>query len=87
MALMNLLSLSTLICRCINTPVKRQYINTLFEMAVYDSRRVATLINFWSPISIDIKGFSFNFGRKIFTGLEMTDLESYPSTFFPYFIT
>ena len=40
-----------------------------------------------SFISIDIKGFSFNFGRKIFTGFEMAELESYTSTFFLYFIT
>ena len=66
----------TVICRCINTPVKRQYINALFEMAVYHRKRVATIINFLSFISIDIKGFSFNFGRKIFTAFEMTELES-----------
>ena len=35
--------------------------------------------------SIDIKGFSFNFGQKILTGFEMAELESYTSTFFLYF--
>ena len=30
----------------IHAPVKRQYTNGLFEMAIYDKRRVATLINF-----------------------------------------
>ena len=68
--------LLTLICKCINTPVKKQYINAIFEMAVYHRKRVATFINFLSFISIDIKGFPFNFGRKIFTGFEMTDVES-----------
>ena len=61
---------------CIRTIVKRQYINALFEMAVYRRRRVATILNFWSFISIDIKRVSFNFGRKIFTGFEMAELES-----------
>ena len=56
-------------------------------MAVNQRRRVATILNFLSFISIDIKGFSFNFGRKIFTGFEMAELESYTSTFFLYFIT
>ena len=69
---------------CIHTPVKRQYINALFEMAVYHRKRVATIFNFLSFISIDIKGFPFNFGRKIFTGFEMSDLESYTSTFFKF---
>ena len=73
--------------KSIHTPVKRQYINALFEMAVYHRRRVATILNFLSFISIDIKGLSFNFGRKIFTGFEMTELESYTSTFFYYFTT
>ena len=45
-------------------------------MAVYQKRRVATIINFLSFIIIDIKGFPFNFGGKIFTGFEMTELES-----------
>ena len=70
----------TVICKCINTPVKRQYINALFEMAVYHRKRLATIIDFLSFISIDIKGFPFNFGRKIFTGFEMTELESFPLT-------
>ena len=80
-------SYTTVICRCINTPVKRQYINALFEMAVYHRKRVATIVNFLSFISIDIKGFPFNFHRKIFTGFEMADLESYTSIFFHYFTT
>ena len=66
----------TLICRFINTPVKRQYINALFQMAVNHRKRVATFINFLSFISIDIQGFSFNFGRKILTGFEMKELEN-----------
>ena len=72
----------TLICRCINTPVKRQYINALFEMAVYHRKRVATFINFLSFISIDMEGFPLNFGRKIFTGFEMTELEIWSISFF-----
>ena len=59
-----------------HTPVKRQYINVLFEMTVYDKRRVATFNNFWSPISIYVKEFSFDLVRKIFTGFEMPELES-----------
>ena len=66
----------TLICKCINTPVKRQYINAHFEMAVYHRKRVATIINFLSFISVDTKRFPFNFGKKIFTAFEMTELES-----------
>ena len=46
-------------------------------MAVYDRRRLAASINFLSRISIDAQGFSLNFGRKIFTGFEMLDLENY----------
>ena len=61
--------LCTLICSCINTPVKRQYVNAHFEMVVYHRKRVATIINFLSFISTDIKGFPFNFGRKIFTAM------------------
>ena len=60
--------LNTVMEKCIHNPVKRQYINALFEMAVYHRRRVATIFNFLSFISIDIKGVSFTFGRKIFTG-------------------
>ena len=60
----------------IHTPVKTQSIIALFEITVYDRRRVATLINFWLSISIDVKGFSFNFGRKIFTSFKMPELES-----------
>ena len=56
-------------------------------MAIYQRRRVATILNFLSFISIDIKGFPFDFGRKIITGFEMAELESYTSTFFLYFIT
>ena len=37
---------------------------------------------FHDVTSIDIKGFSFNFGRKIFTGFEMAELESYSFSFF-----
>ena len=73
--------------KCIHTPVKRQYINALFEISVYQRRKVAIILNFLSFISIDIKGFSFNFGRKIFTGFKMADLESYTSIFFHYFTT
>ena len=72
---------------CICIPVKRNYKKALFEMAVYDRRSVATPINFWSLISIDVKGFLSNVGRKVFTGFEMLDLESYTSKFFHYFIT
>ena len=68
--------------KCIDTPVKRQYINALFEMAVYCRRRVATILNFLSFINISIKGFSFNIGRKIFTGFEMAELESWSISFF-----
>ena len=46
----------TVICKCINTPARRQYINAHFKMAVYHRKRVATIINFLSFISIDIKG-------------------------------
>ena len=58
----------------IHTPVKRQYINALFEMAVDHRKKVTTIVNFLSFINIDIKGFPFDFGRKIFTGFEMTEL-------------
>ena len=68
--------------KCIHTPVKRQYINALFEMAVYHIRRVATILNFLSFISIDIKGLSFNLGRKIFNGFEMAELEIWSISFF-----
>jgi len=77
----------TLMDKSIHTPVKRQYINALFEMAVYQRISVATIFNFLSLISIDIKGFPFDFGRKIFTGFEMAELESNISTFFLYFNT
>jgi len=73
---------STVICRCINTPVKRQYINAFFETAVYHRKRVATIINFLSFVSIDMKGSAFDFGRKIFIGFEMTELESWSISFF-----
>ena len=56
-------------------------------MAAYHRKRVATIINFLSFISIDIKVFPFTFGGKIFTHFEMTDLESYTYTFFHYFTT
>jgi len=45
-------------------------------------KRVATIINFLSFISIDIKGLPFNFGRKVSTGFEMTELESWSISFF-----
>ena len=45
-------------------------------MVVYYRNKVATIINFMSFISVDIKGFPFIFGRKIFTGFEMRELES-----------
>ena len=67
---------TTVMDKSIQTPVKRQYIDALFEMAVNQRRRVATTLNFLSFINIDIKGFSFNFGRIIFTGFEMAELES-----------
>ena len=51
-------------------------------MAVYHKKRIATIINFLSFISIDIERFPFNFGRKIFTGFEMTELESWSISFF-----
>ena len=54
----------TLICICIHTPVKRQYINTFFETTKNDRKRVATDFNFLSFIYIDVKGFSFKFGKK-----------------------
>ena len=78
---------NTVMDKSIHTLVKRQYINALFEMAVYHRNRGATIINFLSFISIDIKGFSFNFGQKLLTGFEMAELERYTSTFFLYFIT
>ena len=51
-------------------------------MAVNKRRRVATILNFLSFINIDIKGLSFNFGRKIFTDFEMAELESWSISFF-----
>ena len=42
-------------------PVKRQYINALFEMTVYQRRRVATILNFMSFISIDYGGVPIQF--------------------------
>ena len=48
----------------------------------YHRKRVATIINFLSFISVDIKGLSFNFGRKIFTDFEMEELESWSISFF-----
>ena len=68
--------LCTLICKCINTPVKRQYVNAYFEMAIFTEKGSNSIINFLSFICIDIKGFPFNFGTKIFIGFEMTELES-----------
>ena len=46
----------TVMDKSIHTPVKRQYINAHFEMAVYHKKRVATILNFLSFIIIDIKG-------------------------------
>ena len=40
-----------------------------------DRKWEATYFNFLSFIHIDIKGFWFNFGQKIFTGLEMLELK------------
>ena len=77
----------TVICRCINTPVKRQYINAIFEVTWNNRKRVATDFNFLSFIYIEVKGFSSKFGKRIFTGFEMPDHESYTSTFFQYFTT
>ena len=68
--------------KSIHTLVKRQYINALFEVAINQRRRIATILNFLSFINIDIKGFSFNFGRKIFPGFEMVELESWSIFFF-----
>ena len=42
------------------------------EWLFITKKRVATSINFLSFISIDIKGFPFDFGGKIFTAFEMT---------------
>ena len=77
----------TLICICIHTPVKRHYINTIFETTKNDRKRVATDSNFLSFIYIDVKGFSLTLGKRKFTGSEMPDHESYTSTFFQYFTT
>ena len=71
-----------MICICIHTPVKRQYINTIFETTKNDRKRVATDFNFLSFIYIDVKGFSFKFCQKVFTGLEMLELGSWSIYFF-----
>ena len=43
-------------------------------MTKNDRKRVATDFNFLSFIYIDVKGFSFKFGKKkIFTGFKMLD--------------
>ena len=42
-------------------------------MTKNDRKRVATDFNFLSFIYIGVKGFSFNFGKKIFTGFKMPD--------------
>jgi len=73
---------STVICRCINTPVKRQYINAIFEVTLNHRKRVVTDFNFLSFIHNDVKGISFKFGQKIFTGLEMLQLEIWSISFF-----
>ena len=41
-----------------------------------DRKWEATDFNFLSFTYIDVKGFSFKFDQKIFTGLEMLELES-----------
>ena len=51
-------------------------------MAVCHRRRVATTLTFLSFISIVMKGFLFNFGRKIFTDFEMAELENWSISFF-----
>ena len=47
-----------------------------------DRRWKAADGNFLSFIYINVKGFSFKFGQKIFTGLEMLELESWSISFF-----
>ena len=71
-----------MICICIHTPVKRQYMNAIFEMTWNDRKWEATDFNFLSFIYIDFKGFSFKFDQKIFAGLEMLELESWSISFF-----
>ena len=56
-------------------------------MTKNDRKRAATDFNFLSFTYTDVKGFSFKFGKKIFTGLEMTDHKTYSTTFFQYFTT
>ena len=41
---------------------------------------VVTDFNFLSFIYIDVKGFLFKLGKKIFTGLKMPDHQIYTST-------
>ena len=59
--------------KSIHTSVKRQYINAIFETTKNDRKRVATDINILSFIYIDVKAFSFKFGKRIFTGSKMPD--------------
>ena len=42
-------------------------------MTKNDRKRIATDFNFLSFIYIDVKWFSFKFGKKIFTGFKMSD--------------
>ena len=56
-------------------------------MTKHDRKRVARDFNFLSFIYIDVRGFLFKFGKKVFTGFEMPDHENYTSTFFQYFTT
>ena len=56
-------------------------------MTKNDKKRAATDPSFLSYIYIDVKGFSFKFGKKIFTGLKMPDHQRYTSTIFQYFKT
>ena len=58
-----------------------------FWNSLKGSKLEATDFNFFSFIYIDVKGFSFKFGQKIFIGLEMPDQERYAATLFQYFTT
>ena len=52
-----------------------------------DKRRLVMPINFWSFMFIDVKGLPLQFGRKMFTGFEIADLESWTSPKFLFFST
>jgi len=71
----------TLICICIRVPVGRQYMDAIFEMTKNDRKRVATDFDSLTFICIGVKGFSLEFGKKVFTGFKMPDNQSYTSTF------